>query len=657
MRPLKYLWLILISASTLAQNANEKFGKLSSQDLLKTHSEIDSTADAEVLFDKGTITFEYDENMGFCYRTLIHKRIKIYKSSALEKGNFSLPIYYNSGSEQEILSRIKGVTYNLVDGKINKDELSKKSIFYEKVNNSYAREKVTMPNVREGSVVELSYQRITPISLLNSPRTWYFQSDLPVKSSVLDITIPNHFFYQVTMGGYLALAQNARENVSVDMGNSLFDTNGMRYILEVKDAPAFKDEKFITTPSDYISKIDFELSSVNLPNRPEQKFNESWESLDRTLLQSEYYGRKLKASKPVKAIAAKYVGVADDNERLNAIFNYFTRTFEWNEENRLWIRTSTKKIIEDKTGNSSELNVLLCAVLREAGFDANPVILSTRNNGKISTTFPLLDRFNSTIVAVNKEDKLVFMDATYSMSKPGELPQMCLVNEGRIIRESGGEFVPIKAKDIYTEIVMVKAEIDPEDGRIHGSLTESSAGILGNSLKMAYKKSGEEAFLKAVKESQEEWVIDDINLEGFEETGGATKLTAKFEKEEGGIMPDMIYMPAILSVRVDENPFKKKERLFPVDFGHKTSRMFQGQFTIPEGFEVESLPTPISLALPNGGGKFMFTVVEKGGVIQSMSRIVLKKSEYMASEYPYLREFYAKIVEKHAEQIVLSSIE
>lgn len=626
------------------------------KDLLASHSEIDSTADAEVLMDHAIIEYEYDNRLGFSYRTFVHKRIKIYKSSALDRGNFSIPLYNKSSANGELISNFKGITYNIENGKMVKDDLSRKSIVQEKVTDTYSQKKISMPNVKEGSVIEYQYQLTTPLNVLNSPRTWYFQTDIPVKSSQLDITIPSHFYYQVMMGGYLSLDLNERENVTVDMSNATLNTNGTRYLFGVKNAPAFKDEKFITTESDYISKIDFELSSISIPNQLEQNFNESWESLDQTLLASESWGKNFSSSKDIRELAAKYQGLNSDEEKTKAILNYVTRNIKWNDEIRLWGKENAKRVLEDKTGNSSQLNILLCSILREAGIEANPVIMSTRKNGRINTTYPLLDRFNNTIVAVKLGEEWKFMDATYPLSKPGELPERCLVGIGRMITKDKGEFVEIKANDRYSEMTVVKAKIYPEDGKIVGDYSESASGILGHALKVMYKESGEEELVKSIKASQEDWNIENVELENFDKDASSVTIKAHFEQEEGGVMPDMIYMPAILISKVEENPFKKKERMFPVNFGHKTSKTFQAEYEIPEGFQVEALPQSISLAMPAGEGRFMFTVQEKENKIVVMSRIVLKKSEYTANEYPYLKEFYAKIVEKHAEQIVLSQI-
>jgi hypothetical protein len=56
------------------------------------------------------------------------------------------------------------------------------------------------------------------------------------------------------------------------------------------------------------------------------------------------------------------------------------------------------KAYKDKTGNVAEINLMLTAMLRYAGLNANPVLVSTRSNG--IAMFPNRTAFNYVIAAV-----------------------------------------------------------------------------------------------------------------------------------------------------------------------------------------------------------------------------------------------------------------
>lgn len=649
---------IIFSCTLYAQDyePERKFGKLPLAELTQKASRIDSSAGAEVLYDFAKVDFEYNSIVGLAIRTYIHRRIKIFQKSELDKGNFSVILYDESGNNRETISDIKGITYNVEDGKMVTEELYKKSIFFEKVRDGVFQYKISLPNVKEGSVVEYQYEITTPLRIRNKPKAWAFQSDIPVKWSEIDITIPAHFYYQVIMGGYLPLYRNTQNRVNVNMGNETFNTYGINYDFVVKDAPAFKDEKFVSADKDYISLIDFELSSIQLPGEPEKKFNTTWEELDRTLLTNQYWGNRFKPTKEIKELAANFKNIADPLERFSKVHAFIAKEFKWDGYTSLWASDNIKKLMDTKTGNASELNIVLCTALREAGLDANPVIISTRANGRINLVYPLLDKFNYTLVAVSIGDQLIFADATDPISSPGILPSRCIVDDGRLINENGSYFTKITSNDSYSESVNVTATIDVDKGKISGKFNRSCAGLLAHDLRTVYQKEGKTAFENTIKGGDDTWEYDNITLKNFDNSEESTLIAFDFAKEEGGVMPEMIYLPTMLTYALKENPLKRKTREFPVDFGHVINQTYSCTYKIPAGFEIESLPQSIALAIPGSTAKFLYSVVKSGEDVVVLSRLTFRKKTYPADEYPYLRELYAKIVEKHAEQIVLKQI-
>ncbi len=70
------------------------------------------------------------------------------------------------------------------------------------------RAKFTLPNVKEGSVIEYSY-RITS-EFLSYLRDWEFQREIPTVWSEYKVTIPEYFHYNQLSRGYHPFAVNER---------------------------------------------------------------------------------------------------------------------------------------------------------------------------------------------------------------------------------------------------------------------------------------------------------------------------------------------------------------------------------------------------------------------------------------------------------------
>ncbi len=647
---------MLLAFYGVAAQPNPNFGGITVEDLARKVFEADSSAEAVVLFEKGVVNFGYVNvsNMGFYIETEIHVRKKILKSGAFGLGSLSIPYYVGGMGKEEQLLDITAATYNLENGKVEKSEVNSKSIFTEKNQGAFYRKKVTFPNVREGSIIEYKYRIRTPLNLRDKPKTWYFQSDLPVQWSELIVTIPSFFYYQIIMGGYYPVHLNEQKNTQVDMGYSALNTHGVRYRIVLKDLPAFKDEAFVTTPEDYLSKVDFELSQVALPNQSLKNYSITWEDLDKTLLSSESWGNRIRRGSYLKEPVETLKKIPDMKERLAQAYDFMVKRYKWNGKTGVWVTEELKKVYENKTGSASELNMSMLVLLRELDFLVDPVILSTRDNGRVNPSFPLLDRFNYTILAVYLENERILIDITDEFLKPGSLPHRCLNHLARIVRPDGaGEIIEIADKDKYKELESFTVRVDPRNGKFTGTYSNIGAGYYGHSLRSSYIGDGEEKFRKDIEGAYKKYGISNLKFDSFEDKTKNTSMSFDFEMEDEGISADILYIDPLLFGKIEKNPFLKSEREYPVDFGHLTEQTVMGNYIIPEGFEVEELPKNLALALPDGGGRFSYFCSESEGKIQMVSKLMINKAVFTAESYHELKDFYHRIVQKHGEQVIL----
>jgi hypothetical protein len=79
------------------------------------------------------------------------------------------------------------------------------------------------------------------------------------------------------------------------------------------------------------------------------------------------------------------------------------------------------------------------------------------------------------------------------------------------------------------------------------------------------------------------------------------------------------------------------------------------RYKLPEGYEVEDLPEPMAVTLPNRGGKYLYMINEQNGFITVTVQYKLNQVVFNPSEYELLKEYFAQIVNKEAEQIVLKA--
>lgn len=177
-----------------------RMGKVSVAELEQKVHPTDSAATAAILYKKGKSSIEYDQTDGFITLTEVETRIKIYKKEAYDFANQEV-WYYSGNSNREKVFFSDAATFNLVAGKIEKTKLKSDGTFDEVVNKNRSRKKITMPNVKEGSVIEFKY---TIRSLFREIRDWNFQMSIPVNYSEFSTFIPEYYVFNARQKGYVS---------------------------------------------------------------------------------------------------------------------------------------------------------------------------------------------------------------------------------------------------------------------------------------------------------------------------------------------------------------------------------------------------------------------------------------------------------------------
>ncbi|MCA0363582.1 MAG: DUF3857 domain-containing protein [Bacteroidetes bacterium] len=634
------------------------FGKVGLADLNVKSYAIDTSAKAITLYEKGETRFSYDENLGLVYETEVFVRKHILKSTAYDLGVVQISYYQGSFNESERITDFDGNTFWLENGVVKKTSLTKKDIFDEKRSEKWYRKKATFPNVKEGCIIEYKYRKVTPLNTINNPRTWYFQGEIPKIYSEYDITIPSHLFYKITMGGYLPLARNEKEEKRVNMGHTQLDCFGLNYKFTMVNAPAFKDESFISTDEDYLSKIDFELTSVSLPGQPFKNYSTTWVDIDRTMFVHENFGMKYKKANYLKDLIKKFEVIQDPVERLGKLYDYMSRQMDAVENTGNLFVSDLKKVFENKKGTPNELNIMLVALLKELNYNATPVLLSTRDNGKVHEYIPLLDKFNYVVCKVELADKTYFLDISDDQVKLGMLPFNCLNGNGFEVNGKGGNFLSLNPSEKYRYFLSSEINFNEEKGEITGKYEMSHSGYSGYSQRNSLKSLGKDKYIENFKSGLPGYQISNITLKDFDNTENIALVSCDFKSDEELNDEDFIYISPITFDQVKENPFKEEKRLYPVDYGYPVEKMVKNLFHLPKGYKVESKPGNISMSTPDKAASFTFnsTYDEALGTYTVVSKISLKNPLYSADQYHDLKEFYNRIVQKHAEQLVLKKL-
>jgi len=191
MKKVLLLLVLLTVNSILAQDF--KFGKVSKAELEEKVSPENEEANATVLYKRQTVRYDFNKEKGFTQVNTFHERIKIHNQEGYNWATKQVRLYDKTNANSENLTQLKGYTYQLVNGKIEKTKLKKESIFEEKNNKYWATKKFTMPNLSEGCIVEFMYSIKSPYIEIDDI---ILQYDIPIKRLEVDIKIPEYFNFK-----------------------------------------------------------------------------------------------------------------------------------------------------------------------------------------------------------------------------------------------------------------------------------------------------------------------------------------------------------------------------------------------------------------------------------------------------------------------------
>ena len=71
---------------------------------------------------------------------------------------------------------------------------------------------------------------------------------------------------------------------------------------------------------------------------------------------------------------------------------------------------------------------------------------------------------------------------------------------------------------------------------------------------------------------------------------------------------DRIYFSPVIIDKLTENPFRLKNRIYPVEYPYPFELTYIANIELPEGFKVEEKPTDINMTLPENNGKFTYII-------------------------------------------------
>ena len=665
--------VILLAMSCLTVVAQQmKFGKPTDEELKMTVYEPDQSAEAVVLCRLTDVEYTIQQS-SFLVDYKEKYRIKVLKpegarfakvvipyqqqvsinsiggtkvtAMALPKPGGSSDSYFEGegvsmmegvfGTDaDDIVEDIKATAFNLEGGKVQKTSLKKSDIVRKKLDEHNYQVEFTVPNVKEGSVIDIEYNIHSQLFWLL--RDWYAQCEIPVAYAKLDMNIPSYLIFNIEDHGIQRLTYTCTAGsqkfklVSDPLANPMSVVTN-HYVYIGRDLKAMPKDDYVWNANDYCAGITAELKTYRLPGMSEMDFARTWQQIDELFLGSDPFNLQLNAHSPLQQALqdAHIQDIANVQERAAAVYQLVTKHVTWNGKYNLWPQP-TKETLQQGTGTNADINMLLIQSLKDVGLEAAPVLLRSRDQGMLPYNFPSFQKLTTFIIGIKQSNQqYAYLDASSTGGWFNALPATLLVERARLLlKDKKSQWVNLQKTSRSQITTIVEATLS-EDGVLSGTQTSHYKGLAAARYYAQQQANGN-------------------NSKFATEATDSVPFTIR-----GEVSGNKISVCPFNAAPITENPFKAGERLMPVEFPREELQQITVNITLPEGYVLEDSSKPISATTPDKGINGRYSVTSYGGKAQVQYMFNINKVSHPNTNYEALRDIFSMFAEYAKTPIVV----
>jgi hypothetical protein len=567
-----------------------------------------------------------------------HRVIKILKPEGLDAASVKIPKVVGSWNIRDLVGRTIRADGSVV-------ELNPNSAVEEtEVKARGFRRKVLsfqMPGAEVGAILEYRYKLVYTYKI--GAYLWSVQGDLPILQATMTIKTGKTRLRAPMPFGLEGSSLGGRQE---DPGT---------YVFTVKRIAALKDEPMMPPEEEARGRVMF------YPAEPWWSMKAIRTHYDELL--AKYYTRSSKAKKLGRQVLTE---TGDPEETLALLYRHIQNNFdntsyresaegEVAEERNLYV----DDVVMSGQGSHDDLVRLFVFLAKQAGLKAELAYVAPRDESffRPDTYFPY--DFSNELAAVWLDNQWKFYDpgtrycpvGLVSWDNEGLGPNALMPRPSGI----GGTLakVPPSRADDNLERRVVRMEIAPDGGmtaeveREHHGLAAAS---LRNGLDHQTEEERFERLEEALKETFSGATLEELeyqNLEAWEEP-----LRSRYRlrvDQYGAAAGSRLLMPVILYP--ERNPFHEETRQQPIYFQRAYHERDEVTITIPEGFEVESLPRGRTVDL--SALLYRMRVEGDGNEVRISRDLKVDVLLVEAAKYDMIRNLFVEAARVDGGQLVL----
>ena len=530
-----------------------------------------------------------------------------------QDGSMSEGVFGTDGDE--MVEDISATAFNQEGSKVVKTSLKKSDIVKTKIDDQNYQVEFTVPNVKEGTVIEYEYKIHS--QLFWQLRDWYAQREIPVAYAKLDMNIPNYLIFNIEDHGiqrltYTCTVGSLKYKVESDpLANPMW-VNTNHYVYVGRDLKGMPKDDYVWCAEDYWAGITAELKQYRLRGMSQMDYASTWEQIDDMILGSDDLGMHLSDHSPLanELKEAKIEEMATPRERVAAVYKLVMSKVKWNGKYEL-SPASTSETLKNGGGSNADINLLLIQSLNDVGLTAAPVMLRTRDLGMLPYNFPSIRKISTFIVGViMPTGGNIYLDASNKNGWLNMLPEVMMVEKARLVRkDKKSGWVNLQTASKSERNTVINATLSA-DGTLSGKQVTRNEG--GETEESEYIRQGQ---------------VD----------GGQIRICP---------FPDKLIV----------NPFTIETRIMPVEFPYIGSNRIVINITLPEGYVLDGEPRNVTVTTPDKGIEGRVLTISGEGRIQMSCQFSINKISHSEKNYTDLNQIFDMLSNYTSEQLIFKKM-
>jgi len=578
-------------------------------------------------------------------------RIKVLTEAGRKYANVDIPIQ----GDKQTLSSIRGRTIHPdgsianFDGKVYEQTIVKaKGI-------KYLAKTFTLPDVQLGSIIEYQYYLNFPNLYFYNAR-WVLNEELFTKIAKFSMDPYTERDITVRWDWPAGLPEGTKP-----------PAEGARGILrmEVKNIPAFEAEDNMPPQNELKQRVEFIYSNESLePNY--ERFWKRFEKKEHGKVEVFCARREF-----LTRVTNETVGAADGPQaKLEKIYARVQQTRDISYELRktsqekkqegLKENSNVEDVWKNGEGSKRQINWLFLGMVRAAGIEASPVLISNRKYFFFRKERMDTRELTQTAVLVRVDGREKLLDPGAYHAPLGLLPWEETGVSALKLDGNGGAWFQTELGKSEDSQIQRKADLKlTEDGTLEGQLTLIFTGQESYARRIDEMREDDQARKKSLEDQVKAFIPVGSEVELIKQpdwTGYSPTLVAELHLKVpawANAAGKRLLLPVGLFSNGEKHTFDHSGRHSAIYFEYPNSGVDQLEVTIPDGWQVLSVPDPKTTNLI--GARFNFLATRTGNTLHLKRELAINFVLMEQKFYPALRTFYHTVKSRDDEQVVLQA--